>query len=101
MQEHTDIHSKTERIAARVTHAHKSLFAQAATMRGLSLTDFMVNAAYDAALRTLKDSETLLELGEEDTRFFVQQLLLEDDRVTAEAAAPNLARAAAKYRTES
>lgn len=66
---------KKERIATRVTREHKLLFTQAAAMRGLSLTDFMVNAAYEAAIQTLKDSEMILELGPEDTKFFVEQLL--------------------------
>ncbi|MEZ5584138.1 MAG: DUF1778 domain-containing protein [Candidatus Competibacteraceae bacterium] len=44
-------------------------------MRGLSLTDFMVNAAYDAAINTLRDSEAILRLGPADTRHFVEQVL--------------------------
>ena len=82
---------KTERIATRVTPEHKSLFTQAAAMRGLSLTDFMVNAAYDAAIQTLKDSETILELGPEDTKFFVEQLLQPSQDPAIEA--PNLYKA--------
>ena len=75
IQTETTTSAKTERIATRVTAEHKSLFAQAASLRGLSLTDFMVNAAYDAAIRTLRDSETILQLGPEDTRHFVEQVL--------------------------
>lgn len=88
MQTELNIPSKTERIATRVTPEHKSLFGQAAGLRGLSLTDFMVNAAYDAAIRTLEDSQTILELGKEDTKAFVSALLepVEDVAVNA----PNL-----------
>jgi len=81
----TAIPAKTERIATRVTAEHKSLFAQAATLRGLSLTDFMVNAAYDAAINTLRDSETVLRLGPEDTRHFFEQLLKPVDDPAKEA----------------
>jgi len=66
---------RDHRIAARVTEAHKSLFERAAILRGLSLTDFIVNAAYDAAVQTLTSGQIILELGPEDSRVFVEQLL--------------------------
>lgn len=91
--------AKTERIATRVTAEHKSLFAQAATLRGLSLTDFIVNAAYDAAIKTLRDSETILELGPEDTRIFVEQILKPVHDPATEA--PNLYQAIQQHSSES
>ena len=66
---------KNHRIAARVTGEHKSLFEQAAALKGLSLTDFMVSAAYEAALKVLADSQIVLELGPEDSRAFVRSIL--------------------------
>ena len=48
---------KSNRIATRVTDEHKALFERAAYLRGLSLTDFIINSAYDAAIKTLRDSE--------------------------------------------
>lgn len=67
--------TKNHRIATRVTGEHKSLFEQAAALKGLSLTDFMVSAAYEAAIKVLMDSQIVLELGPEDSRAFVQSIL--------------------------
>lgn len=67
--------TKNHRIATRVTGEHKSLFEQAAALKGLSLTDFMVNAAYEAAVKVLLDSQIVLELGPEDSRVFVKSIL--------------------------
>jgi len=66
---------KNHRIATRVTGEHKSLFEQAAALKGLSLTDFMVSAAYEAAIKVLMDSRIVLELGPEDSRAFVKSIL--------------------------
>ena len=67
--------AKDQRIAARVTEAHKALFEQAAQLKGLSLTDFMVSAAYEAAVKILADSQIILDLGPADSRLFFAQLL--------------------------
>jgi uncharacterized protein (DUF1778 family) len=66
---------KGNRIATRVTDEHKALFERAASLRGLSLTDFMINAAYDAAIKTLSDSENVLDLFPDDARAFVENLV--------------------------
>jgi uncharacterized protein (DUF1778 family) len=66
---------KTNRIATRVTDEHKALFERAACLRGLSLTDFIINSAYDAAIKTLYDSEYVLDLFPDDARFFVENLV--------------------------
>lgn len=66
---------KDHRIAARLTREHKSLFERAATLKGLSLTDFVISAAYDAALKVLAESQILLTLGPEDSRIFFEALL--------------------------
>lgn len=66
---------KDHRIATRVTGEHKSLFERAATLKGLSLSDFVINATYDAAIKVLVDSQIVLELGPEDSRAFVGALL--------------------------
>ncbi|MEZ4868847.1 MAG: DUF1778 domain-containing protein [Caldilineaceae bacterium] len=85
--------SKDHRIATRVTGEHKSLFERAAALKGLSLTDFMVSAAYDAAIKTLADSQIVLELGPEDSRVFVERLL----QPRAPSALPELQAAIAHY----
>jgi uncharacterized protein (DUF1778 family) len=66
---------KDHRIATRVTGEHKSLFERAATLKGLSLSDFVISATYDAAIKVLADSQIVLELGPEDSRAFVDALL--------------------------
>lgn len=67
--------SKDHRIAARLTKEHKLLFERAAMLKGLSLTDFMISSAYEAAIKVLNDSQILLTLGPEDSRFFFEHLL--------------------------
>lgn len=67
--------AKDQRIATRVTLEHKALFERAATLKGLSLTDFMVSAAYEAAVKILADSQIILDLGPTDSRLFFAQLL--------------------------
>jgi uncharacterized protein (DUF1778 family) len=66
---------KDHRIAARVTEAHKALFERAAMLKGLSLTDFMISAAYDAAIQTLAHSQIVLELGPGDSMVFFERLV--------------------------
>ena len=72
-QEHSNL--KDERIYARVTGDHKCLFEQAASLRGLSLTDFVVLSAYEQAVKVIKDSDTVLHLNSHDSRHFVDSLL--------------------------
>ncbi|MEM7127143.1 MAG: DUF1778 domain-containing protein [Chloroflexota bacterium] len=71
--------TKDHRIATRVTGEHKSLFERAAALKGLSLTDFMISSAYEAAIKVLKESQIVLELGPEDSRAFVKSLLSPED----------------------
>jgi len=66
---------RDHRIAARVTEAHKALFERAAMLKGLSLTDFMISAAYEAAVQALASSQVVIELGPEASRAFFEQLL--------------------------
>jgi uncharacterized protein (DUF1778 family) len=73
--EHFEPVVKNQRIATRVTKAHKALFERAALLKGLSLTDFMVSAAYDAAMQVLMQSQIVLELGPEDSRFLFERLI--------------------------
>lgn len=67
--------AKDQRIATRVTEEHKALFERAAMLKGLSLTDFMVSAAYEAAIKVLVDSQIILDLGPADSQLFFAQLL--------------------------
>lgn len=64
----------TERLEARVTAAQKALLRQAADLRGVTLTDFLVNSAYEAAVHTLQATQAI-ELGQRDQSAFVTALL--------------------------
>jgi uncharacterized protein (DUF1778 family) len=63
-----------ERLEARVTRAHKELFAEAASVQGRSLTAFMVAALEEQARRILQEQETIA-LSARDRAMFVQALL--------------------------
>ncbi len=63
------------RVATRLTREHKALFERAAMLKGLSLTDFIISAAYEAALKVLDESQIVLTLGPEDSRIFFERLL--------------------------
>lgn len=65
---------RTERLEARVTIAQKDLFKRAATLRGVTLTDFVVSSAHEAAVKAL-ETVHVIELGRRDQRAFVDALL--------------------------
>jgi uncharacterized protein (DUF1778 family) len=89
--------TKEHRIATRVSKEHKSLFEYAANVRGISLTDFIINAAYEAAMRTFKESEHVLKLSSSDTRYFLQNVLKAFENPAQDA--PNLHKAIQDYQT--
>ena len=51
--------AKSERIATRVTPTQKELIAQAASLRGRSLTDFMVESAQVAAVNAIEEAQVI------------------------------------------
>ncbi len=65
---------RTERVEARLLPEQKSRVEQAAQLRGLSVSDFLVQAADEAAMKTIEQNETWI-LNEEASRQFVQALL--------------------------
>jgi uncharacterized protein (DUF1778 family) len=72
---HLSKHAKdVERLEARISSAKKSVLKNAATLSGISLTDFVVNSAYEAAKRVVKEYEQL-NLTEVDRQIFIQALL--------------------------
>lgn len=79
-----------ERLDARITTAQKALLREAAGLRGVTLTNFVISSAYEAAVQTLQATR-LIELGRRDQRAFVEALI--------EPAAPNrrLRAAAARH----
>lgn len=59
--------------SARLDPETKDVLQRAAEMRGESMTDFVLGAAYDRAVRTIKD-RTLIELSQEDSERFTRAL---------------------------
>ncbi len=65
---------KTAHLEARVTEEQKNLLQRAAMLSGQSLSEFIVNSARDAAVRTISDFE-LITLTTQERDAFVATLL--------------------------
>jgi uncharacterized protein (DUF1778 family) len=65
---------KVERLEARITPEQKRLIERAARLRGITVTDFVVFSAQQAAGEVMRDFETLRLRGEA-RRVFVNALL--------------------------
>lgn len=65
---------RTERIEARLLPHQKARIEQAASIRGLSVSDFVVQISDEAAVKTIVEHETW-ELSQRDQRAFVKALL--------------------------
>ena len=79
---------KMDRLEARISPVQKKIIERAASLRGTSVTDFVLSAAQQAAMETIRDFE-MLSLGGKASQAFVDALL--------NPPAPNAAlRAAAK-----
>lgn len=66
--------ARGDRLAARIPAEQKELLQRAAAIRGTSLTEFVLSAAQDAAVRTIRDHE-VITLSERDSRAFIEALL--------------------------
>ena len=66
--------SLRERLEARITSDQKELLREAAAVRGVSLSDFVVNSAHEAAVRVLEQTR-VLEVSRRDQRALVDVLL--------------------------
>ncbi len=82
-----------ERLEARISSAKKSVLKNAAALSGISLTDFVVNSAYEAAKRVVKEYEQL-NLTEVDRKIFIQALLNPPNP------SENLTKAAQRYKRD-
>lgn len=82
---------RTERLEARITQAQKALFKQAAELEGRTLSDFIVQAASEAALRTVQ-AHQVISLTAQEQKIFVEALL------NPPAPGPRLRSAARRYR---
>jgi uncharacterized protein (DUF1778 family) len=65
---------KDQRLEARVTPEQKRLIERAATLRGTTVTEFVVASAQEAATSTIKDFE-VLHLRDEAREVFVNAVL--------------------------
>jgi uncharacterized protein (DUF1778 family) len=65
---------RTERTEARLLPEQKKRIEQAASLKGLSLSDFIVQHADEAAIRTIQQ-HTSWTLDDRDRDIFVQALL--------------------------
>ena len=81
---------KSERLEARLEPEQKALLVRAAALRGLSLTDFVLQAAQEAAATTVRQHD-VLALSLADSEALADALLAPEEP----AAAPR--RAAARH----
>lgn len=65
---------RSERLEARITRSQKALFKRAAELQGRSLSDFIVQAASDAANRVVEEQQ-VLSLTAQEQAVFVEALL--------------------------
>jgi|GEM_PF-785472 len=65
---------KQARLGVRLDDQVKALLQHAASLRGRSMTDFLVDSAVEAAERVIKDA-SVITLGMEDARRFASALL--------------------------
>lgn len=66
--------AKRERLVARVSAEQKEIIEHAATLAGLSLTDFILQAVQHAADETIRDYQ-VLTLSARDSRVFAEAIL--------------------------
>ena len=67
-------HSGIQRLETRISADRKNLLKSAADLSGRTLTDFVVHAAYEAAVRVIQDYQQL-HLSLNDRNIFIQALL--------------------------
>ena len=63
-----------DRLEARVTPELKALLLDAAAMRGVTLSDFLINSAHDAAVQTV-EQHNVIRLSREASIQFANALL--------------------------
>jgi uncharacterized protein (DUF1778 family) len=82
---------RTERLEARITRSQKALFKQAAALQGRTLSDFIIQAASEAATRVVQEQQ-VITLTTQEQKVFVEALL------NPPAPGPRLNSAAHRYR---
>jgi uncharacterized protein (DUF1778 family) len=71
---HVDSGTKTETIQVRVTPEVKDMLEHAADLRNISLSNLLLNSAYDIATRTIV-SHNIIDLSRRDSEIFATALL--------------------------
>ena len=66
--------TRAARLEARISPAMKRRLEYAASLRGTSLTEFIIQSAHEAAARTIRENE-VLALTEEASMAFAKLLL--------------------------
>jgi uncharacterized protein (DUF1778 family) len=66
--------SEIERFEARISADKKSVLKNAAELSGRTLTDFVIQSAYEAAIRVIQEYQQL-HLSIKDRDIFIQALL--------------------------
>jgi uncharacterized protein (DUF1778 family) len=61
-------------LEARISRDQKALFRRAAELQGRTLTDFVIASVHEAAVRTIKEMQTI-RLNAEESRAFAEALL--------------------------
>lgn len=69
----TTANATDERLEARISTEQKRLFKEAAALRGVTLTDFVVSSVHEAAVRTL-EARHVIDLSLTDQRAFIEAL---------------------------
>jgi uncharacterized protein (DUF1778 family) len=85
--------SDIERFEARISADKKNVLKNAADLSGRTLTDFVINSAYEAAIRVIQESQQL-HLSVKDRDVFIQTLL------NPPSPSDSLLKAAKKYKKD-
>jgi uncharacterized protein (DUF1778 family) len=62
---------KTKRLHQRISPEAKSIIEKAASLRGVTVNDFVTSSAYEAAMQTIKEHE-FIQLSQKETERFVK-----------------------------
>ena len=82
---------KGERLEARVTAELKAMFQRAADLKGLTLTDYVINSLVDSSQQVIREHEVLTWSGR-NREVFLQALM------NPPPASPKLVAALARYK---
>lgn len=61
--------SRTSRLEARIDSEQKALFERAASLRGSSLSNFVIASAREAAIKTIREHEVIRLVGPDRDAF--------------------------------